>query len=135
VHESVEALQHILEKRPEDPTLLNALGYTMADHSLELPNAEALIRRALTVMPDNPAALDSLGWVRFRSGDLTSASSTLERAYSLGHDGEIAAHWGEVLWASGRQGEARQVWAAALARDPESKPLKATIKRLLPDAK
>jgi tetratricopeptide (TPR) repeat protein len=135
VHESVEALQHILEKRPEDPTLLNALGYTMADHSLELPNAEALIRRALTVMPDNPAALDSLGWVRFRSGDLTSASSTLERAYSLGHDGEIAAHWGEVLWVSGRQSEARQVWAAALARDPESKPLKATIKRLLPDAK
>ncbi|MBS0578507.1 MAG: tetratricopeptide repeat protein [Proteobacteria bacterium] len=135
VRESVEALRHILEKRPEDPTLLNALGYTMADHSLELTNAEALIRRALTVMPDNPAALDSLGWVRFRSGDLTSASSTLERAYSLGHDGEIAAHWGEVLWASGRQSEARQVWAAALARDPESKPLKATIKRLLPDAK
>ncbi len=135
VPESVKALQQILEKRPDDPAMLNALGYTMADHSLELPHAESLIRRALTVMPDSPAALDSLGWVRFRSGDLTGASTTLARAYSLGHDGEIAAHWGEVLWVSGQQSEARKVWAAALARDPDSKPLKATIKRLLPDAK
>ncbi len=135
VPESVQALQQILEKRPDDPAMLNALGYTMADHSLELPHAESLIRRALTVMPDSPAALDSLGWVRFRSGDLTGASTTLARAYSLGHDGEIAAHWGEVLWASGNQSQARKVWAAALARDPDSKPLKATIKRLLPDAK
>ena len=118
VHESVKALQQILEKRPDDPTMLNALGYTLADHSLELPHAESLIRRALTVMPDNPAALDSLGWVRFRSGDLTGASSTLARAYSLGHDGEIAAHWGEVLWVSGKQGEARRVWAAALGARP-----------------
>ncbi len=135
VHESVEALQRILEKRPNDPALLNALGYTMAEHSLELPRAEALIRRALTVMPDSPAALDSLGWVRFRSGDLSGATATLARAYSLSHEGEIAAHWGEALWSSGNQGEARRVWAAALARDPDSKPLKATIKRLLPDAK
>jgi Flp pilus assembly protein TadD len=135
VNESVQALRHILEKRPDDPALLNALGYTMADHSLELPQAEALIRRALTTMPDSPAALDSLGWVQYRNGDLNDASGTLARAYSLGHDAEIAAHWGEVLWASGNQGEARRVWAAALARDPDSKPLKAAIKRLLPDAK
>jgi tetratricopeptide (TPR) repeat protein len=134
VHESVEALEHMLEKRPDDPTLLNALGYTLADHSLELPHAEVLIRRALTVMPDSPAALDSLGWVRFRSGDVKGATSTLERAYSLSHDAEIASHWGEALWASGNRAEARRVWAAALARDPDSKPLKATIKRFLPDA-
>jgi tetratricopeptide (TPR) repeat protein len=134
VHESVEALEHMLEKRPDDPTLLNALGYTLADHSLELPHAEVLIRRALTVMPDSPAALDSLGWVRFRSGDVRSASSTLERAYSLSHDAEIASHWGETLWVSGNRAEARRVWAAALAREPDSKPLKATIKRFLPDA-
>ena len=133
VHESVEALEHMLDKRPEDPTLLNALGYTLADHSLELPHAESLIRRALTVMPDSPAALDSLGWVRFRAGDAKGATGTLERAYSLGHDAEIAAHWGEALWVSGNRSEARRVWAAALARDPDSKPLKATIQRFLPD--
>jgi cytochrome c-type biogenesis protein CcmH/NrfG len=85
-------------------------------------------------MPDNPAALDSLGWVHFRQGDARSAASTLERAYSLDHDGEIAAHWGEALWVSGQKSEARKVFAEALAREPDSKPLKATIKRLLPDA-
>jgi len=86
------------------------------------------------VQPDSPAALDSLGWVRFRAGDTKAATATLGRAYAVGHDPEIAAHWGEALWASGDQAEARRVWAAALARDPESKPLKATIQRFLPDA-
>jgi tetratricopeptide (TPR) repeat protein len=134
VHESVEALEHLLTERPDDPTLLNALGYTLADHTLELGHAEVLIRRALTVTPDNPAALDSLGWVRFREGDARGAATTLGRAYALGHDAEIAAHWGEALWVSGERSQARKVWAAALARNPDSKPLKATIKRFLPDA-
>jgi tetratricopeptide (TPR) repeat protein len=135
VHESVEALEQMLGQRPDDPTLLNALGYTLADHDLELPHAETLIRKALVVMPDNPAAIDSLGWVQYRKGDARGAALTLERAYSLDHDGEIASHWGETLWVSGQRDQARKVWATALARDPESKPLKATIKRFLPDAK
>ena len=134
VHESVEALEHMLSERPDDPTLQNALGYTLADHTLELTHAESLIRRALTVMPDNPAAIDSLGWVQFRQGDARGAAATLAHAYSLGHDPEIASHWGEALWVGGQQAEARRVWAAALAREPDSKPLKATIKRLIPDA-
>jgi predicted Zn-dependent protease len=134
VHESVEALEQMLTKRPDDPTLQNALGYTLADHTLELAHAEMLIRSALTVMPDNPAAIDSLGWVQFRQGNAKDAAATLAHAYALGHDAEIAAHWGEALWVSGQQAEARRVWAAALAREPDSKPLKATIKRLIPDA-
>ena len=135
VHESVSALEQLLAARPDDPSLQNALGYTLADHSLELARAEGLIRRSLSVMPDNPAALDSLGWVHFRRGDARSAAGTLERAYAIDHDAEIAAHWGEALWVSGEQGEARKVWAAALAREPQSKPLKATLERFIPDAK
>ncbi|HUO19401.1 MAG TPA: tetratricopeptide repeat protein [Steroidobacteraceae bacterium] len=135
VHESVSALERLLAQRPDDPALENALGYTLADHSLELTRAEALIRRALTVMPDNPAALDSLGWVHFRRGEARDAAGTLARAYSIDHDAEIAAHWGEALWVSGAQGEARRVWAAALAREPDSRPLKATLARFIPDAK
>lgn len=134
VHESVSALEHLLAERPEDPTLLNALGYTLADHSLELPHAETLIRRALAVMPDSPAALDSLGWVRFRQGDAGGAARTLAHAWSVGRDAEIAAHLGEALWMSGEHSEARKVWATALAREPDSKPLKTTVKRFLPDA-
>src|SRR6185437_16222299 len=83
VSESVQALQRLLAARPDDPTLLNALGYTLADHDLELPHAESLIRRALEQMPDNPAVLDSLGWVRFRRGDAAGAVPSLERAYDI----------------------------------------------------
>jgi tetratricopeptide (TPR) repeat protein len=135
VHDSVDALQRLLTERTDDPTLLNALGYTLADHNLELSHAESLIRRALVVMPDNPAALDSLGWVRFRQGDSKSALTALERAYYISHDSEIAAHWGEALWASGDHSQARKVWAAALAREPDSHALKATLAKFLPDAK
>ncbi len=135
VHDSVEELQHLLTERTDDPTLLNALGYTLADHNLELTRAEGLIRKALVTMPDNPAALDSLGWVRFRQGDSKTALTTLERAYNISHDAEIAAHWGEALWSSGDHQQARKVWAEAIAREPDSQPLKATVARFLSDAK
>jgi len=132
VHESADVLEKLLVQRPDDPVLTNALGYTLADHSLELPRAETLIRRALLVSPDSPAVLDSLGWVRYRQGDAKGAVPMLERAYSIDHDSEIAAHWGEVLWASGAHQDARRVWAAALARDPSSEPLKATLNKFIP---
>jgi predicted Zn-dependent protease len=135
VSESVQALQSLLTQRPDDPTLLNALGYTLADHDMELPRAESLIRRALGQMPDNPAVLDSLGWVRFRRGDAPGALPSLERAYDISHDAQIAAHWGQALWAAGRQQAARKVWAEALARDPDSKSLQAVVARFIPNAK
>lgn len=134
VRESIAALEKLLATRKEDPTVLNALGYTMADHKIDLPRAENYIRKALAVMPDNPAVLDSLGWVRYRRGDSKAALEHLSRAYALAHDPEIAAHWGEVLWVSGQKQEARKVWAAALARDPDSKPLKNTLARLVSSA-
>ncbi len=134
VHESVEVLEKLLTQRPDDPILTNALGYTLADHNLELPRAEILIQRALAVSPDSPAILDSMGWVRYRQGDAKGAVPTLARAYSIQHDSEIGAHWGEVLWASGARQEARRVWAAALARDPSSEALKATLTRFISDA-
>jgi hypothetical protein len=54
----------------------------------------------------------------------------MERAYRIFPDSEIASHWGEILWASGKQTEARALWARSLARSPDSKPLRATIERL-----
>jgi cytochrome c-type biogenesis protein CcmH/NrfG len=89
-----------------------------------------LIRKALGASPDNPAFLDSLGWVRFRRGDIPGALPHLERAYRIFPDPEIASHWGELLWVSGKQAEARALWARSLARSPDSKPLRATIERL-----
>jgi tetratricopeptide (TPR) repeat protein len=128
--ESVRSFESLLKVRPEDASLLNALGYSLADRNQKLPRAETLIRKALEVSPDNPAFLDSLGWVRFRRGDIPGALPNLERAYRIFPDAEIASHWGEALWVSGKQAEARALWARSLARSPESKPLRATIERL-----
>jgi len=128
--ESLRNFESLLKDRPEDASLLNALGYSLADRNLKLPRAETLIRKALVASPDNPAFLDSLGWVRFRRGDIPGALPHLERAYRIFPDAEIASHWGEALWVSGKQSEARTLWARSLARSPESKPLRATIERL-----
>ena len=134
VKESVEVLERLLQERPDDPVLMNALGYTLADHSLDLGRAEGLIHKALSATPDSPAVLDSLGWVRFREGDAKGALPELQHAYALEHDADIAAHWGEALWASGQHQDARRVWAAAVARAPDAPLLKATMARFLKDA-
>jgi tetratricopeptide (TPR) repeat protein len=128
--ESVRSFESLLKDRPEDASLLNALGYSLADRGEKLPRAETMIRKALEASPDNPAFLDSLGWVRFRRGDVPGAIPHLERAYRIFPDPEIASHWGEALWVSGKQAEARALWARSLARAPDSKPLRATIERL-----
>jgi len=132
VRDSVVMLERMIAERPEDSNLLNALGYTLADHGLELPRAERLIRQALAITPDNPAVLDSLGWVRFKRGDVRGAVPILQRAFAIGQDADIAAHLGEALWRSGDEAQARKVWAAALARDPSAALLKSTLTRLLP---
>lgn len=129
---AIGALDALLKERPQDPTVLNALGYTLADHGGDLRRAERLIRRALDATPDHPAVLDSLGWVRFRRGDSQESRRLLERAYLISGDPEIAAHWGEVLWTGGEQGEARKVWAQALARNPDAEPLRAVLERFAP---
>lgn len=128
--ESIRSFESLLKDRPEDASLLNALGYSLADQNQKLPRAESLIRKALAASPDNPAFLDSLGWVRFRRGDIAGALPHLEKAYRIFPDPEIASHWGELLWVSGKQSEARSLWARSLARSPDSKPLRSTIERL-----
>jgi tetratricopeptide (TPR) repeat protein len=128
--ESVRSFEALLKERPDDASLQNALGYSLADRNQKLPRAETLIRKALVASPDNPAFLDSLGWVLFRRGDVAGGLPHLERAYRIFPDAEIAAHWGELLWVSGKETEARALWARTLARSPDSKPLRATIERL-----
>jgi predicted Zn-dependent protease len=128
--EAIAQLEKYARSRPLDPNAMNALGYTLADSGAQLPRAEQLIREALKSLPDSAALIDSLGWVRYRRGDTASALTQLERAWQLSRDPEIAAHWGEVLWAADRKGEARSVWARGLARDPDSASLKAVIERL-----
>ena len=128
--ESLQAFEQLLTERPLDPTVQNALGYTLADHNEQLPRAEDLIRKALVIMPDNPAALDSLGWVRLRRGEPHEAAGILQKAYAVGQDADIAAHLGEALWLSGSHPQALKVWNEAKARHPDSTLLDSTMKRL-----
>ena len=135
VREAVNAMEKLLSERPDDPTLLNALGYTLADHGIDLSRAEGFIKKSLAIMPDNPAVLDSMGWVRFKRGDAKGAADHLQRAYLLAHDPEIAAHLAEALWKSGSRQEARAVLASALARHPDNEKLKKTVAHLAPPEK
>ena len=113
-------LRAILEASPDDPNALNALGYTLADRTDRYDEALALISRAYEMLPEEPAIVDSMGWIHYKLGDYEKAEEFLRAALELAYDSEIAAHLGEVLWAMGRVDEALAVWDDALARDPES---------------
>jgi tetratricopeptide (TPR) repeat protein len=128
--DSVRGFERLLRDRPDDPTVLNALGYTLGDNRQQLRRAAELVERALVLAPDNAAIMDSVAWLRFRRGDARGALPLLERAYRISRDAEIAAHWAEVLWVLGEQGAARRVWAQALTRSPDSEPLRESFERL-----
>lgn len=129
--EQLEAdLRRILQREPENAMALNALGYTLADRTTRYAEARALIEQAHKLNPEDPAVLDSLGWINYRQGQLDTAESLLRQALEGFPDAEVAAHLGEVLWANGKQREARKVWAAALANDPENPILRSTLLRL-----
>jgi predicted Zn-dependent protease len=132
--ESVAAFKALARKRPDDPGIANALGFTLADHRSELGHAEKLVKQALTVSPDNPAIQDSHAWVLFRRGKTQEAAAILERAYRNLRDPEIGAHYGEVLWTLGDQGRAHYVWQQALNVDPSNSVLRGTITRLTGEA-
>ena len=125
----IRVFEELLKQRPDEANVMNALGYTLADRKRQLPRAERLVRAALDQRPDNAAYLDSLGWVLFRRGKTQDALPLLERAWRLSKEAEIAAHWGEALWASGDRAAAQRVWAQALLLSPESKPLREVIER------
>jgi tetratricopeptide (TPR) repeat protein len=118
--ESLAQFRTLQKDRPQDPELANALGFTLADHGQDLAHAEQLIRQALIAQPDNPSMLDSLGWVRFQRGAPKEALPVLERAWNLQHNGDIGAHWGQVLWSLGQRSEALAIWQKALRQDPDS---------------
>ncbi|MEE8614383.1 MAG: tetratricopeptide repeat protein, partial [Roseateles sp.] len=100
-------LRRVIELKPDHHHAYNALGYSLADRNLRLSEAKQLIERALKLAPGEAVIVDSLGWVEFRLGNLPEAARLLRQAHSGRPDAEIAAHLGEVLWASGAQDEAR----------------------------
>jgi tetratricopeptide (TPR) repeat protein len=125
-------LRELLQRQPDNPMALNALGYTLADRSDRPQEALGYIQRAILLAPKDPAILDSMGWVMFRLGRIDAAIIWLRRAHAISRDGEIAAHLGEALWHTGKRREARRIWQRALAIDPDNRVLRRTMERLDP---
>ena len=122
-------LRRIIEIDPEHADALNALGYTLADRTDRYEEAKKYIERAFALKPEEPAILDSMGWVNYRLGNYELAIDYLRRALANMSDGEIAAHLGEVLWAMDRRTEAWEVWDAAIEEHPDHDYLKEVINR------
>lgn len=129
VDEAVAVMRRVLERRPDDPTVLNSLGYTLVDRTRAVQEGYDLVRRALESKPDNYAIMDSAGWGLHRLGRRAEALTWLQRAWDRAGDPEVAAHLGEVLWAEGRRDEARALWQQARDKDPDNRLLQRVLER------
>ena len=125
-----KSLRKIMTLTPNNQHAYNALGYSLAERNLRLPEAYDLVKHALELAPSDPYIMDSMGWVEFRMGRLEKAEEILRQAYAIKPDAEIAVHLGEVLWVRGREEEAKNLWRTALSQDPKNETLKGTLQRL-----
>jgi tetratricopeptide (TPR) repeat protein len=124
-------LRVVLAKQPDNVDALNALGYILANNNQKLDESRQLLTRALTLRPEDPAILDSMGWVLYRTGHTEEAVFRLKKSFSLNPNDEVAAHLGEVLWSIGKHNEAEAIWQQGLKLKPGSESITTTRKRLL----
>jgi tetratricopeptide (TPR) repeat protein len=125
-----QALQAGLAIAPEQPLILNFLGYAKLEHGEDLDSAEVMIRKASELAPDDASITDSLGWALFKRGRVDEAIQTLQRAAAKDpQQAEIHEHLGDALFKAGRRFEARFAWSAALitAEDDIAKRVKAKL--------
>ena len=125
-------MQRILDNDPDNVRALNAYGYTLADQTDRYDEALGYISKALEQKPDDPAIIDSMGWVQFRLGNLGEARKHLEQAWELTRDSEIGAHLGEVLWTQGEYEAARSIWDEAKTTSPDNPVLLEVLRRINP---
>jgi tetratricopeptide (TPR) repeat protein len=129
---AVEVLENLVSESPDDPALLNALGYLLTDQFERHEEARGYIQKALAMNPDSPAIIDSMGWVLYKLGDLRGALDYLERAYRLEQDPEIAAHLIDVRWALGERDQALELLRSSLDKTPDDQHLRDLRDRLAP---
>ncbi len=126
-------LKRALDLYPDQPLVLNYLGYSWIDQGLHLKDGMALIEKAVAVKPDDGYIVDSLGWAHFKQGNYKDAVRYLERAVELRPDDPVLNdHLGDALWKVGREREARFQWDQALTLKPEPEDV-AKIQRKLAD--
>jgi tetratricopeptide (TPR) repeat protein len=123
-------LRVVIASQPENAAALNALGYTLADQTERYEEAEALIRQAYILQPEEASIIDSMGWIAFRLGRLQEAVKFLQKAWQLDKNPEIAAHLGEVLWVGGNKEKALAIWGEGHDIDSKNSVLAETLERL-----
>ena len=126
-------LRRVIALKSDHQQAYNALGYTFAERKIRLPEARALIQKALDLSPGEPSITDSMGWVEYRLGNRDEAIRLLRGAYQARPDPEIGAHLGEVLWSAGQSEEAKRVFREARSRDAQNDVLRETLARLRVD--
>ena len=126
-------LEHALELKPDQPLILNYLGYSWVDKGEKLDQGLKMIEKAVELRPEDGYIVDSLGWAHYRMGDYTAAVEYLERAVELvPSDSTINNHLGDAYWRTGRLTEARYQWRRALQFGPEKEdvaPLEAKLEK------
>ncbi|MCH7881781.1 MAG: tetratricopeptide repeat protein [Proteobacteria bacterium] len=125
-------IKTILKTEPDNGHALNALGFTLADQTDRYEEAYDYLKRAIAILPEDAAVIDSFGWVNYRLGKYEEAIRLLRKALERYDDSEIAAHLGEVLWVSGAQEEAKKVWKKALQKFPGDPFVQKAMRRLIP---
>jgi Flp pilus assembly protein TadD len=115
-------VRRALKQRPDEPELLNFLGYSWIDRGVRLPEAMRMIQKAVSLQPQSGAMIDSLGWGYYRMGDYRTAVEKLEAAVVLEPgDPDVNDHLGDAYWRVGRKDEARFQWRRVLTLDPTPK--------------
>ena len=122
-------LRRIIQLKPDYHHAYNALGYSLADRNIRLPEARELILKAVQFAPADPFIKDSLGWVEFRLGNKPEAARIFAAAYKARPDAEIAAHYGEVLWSLDQRDRALAIWKEGQLINPDNETLLETLKR------
>ena len=125
-------LRKLIQMNPQDANAYNALGYSLLERNVRIPEAVGLVEQALQLAPDDASIIDSVGWGYYRSGKLDDSVKMLRRAFAANPDPEIASHLGEVLWMRGDKAEAQQILQTSLKAHPDNEPLQAVIKKLIP---
>lgn len=121
-HKAEGDLQAALKLRPEEPELLNYLGYSWIDRGERLAEALGMVERAVAANPQSGAMIDSLGWAHYRLGDYKKSVELLEQAVELeAGDPEINNHLGDAYWRVGRRVEAQYQWRRVLTLDPDDR--------------
>lgn len=123
-------LRQVIKLKPDYHQAYNALGFSLADRNVRLPEAKQLILKALESTPNDPFIQDSLGWAEFRMGNKAEALRILDAAYKAKPDVEISAHLGEVLWSLGQRAKATAIWKQGQRLNREHETLMETLKRL-----